>query len=165
MLVEGDAATFEDTVADVRRAGWDLVGGFGGPVGVTEVRYGPVGSTADAAAALLAVLAGAGAVMHVRATADVLDRLLDDLRHVRRVRHVRGVGVRRQSPLSPPALDADAVAILTVLAEGGTLGDAARALGLSRRTADRRLAAARRALGVERTVEAVARARRHGCLR
>jgi hypothetical protein len=37
-------------------------------------------------------------------------------------------------------------------------------LGLARRTADRRLAEARRTLGVSRTTEAIARARRLGWL-
>ena len=56
-----------------------------------------------------------------------------------------------------PALCADGRAILGLLAEGATLGAAAATLHLSRRTADRRLAEARAALRVERTVEAVAR--------
>jgi DNA-binding CsgD family transcriptional regulator len=61
-------------------------------------------------------------------------------------------------PASPtPDLRADARAILGLLAEGVTLGSAATTLGMSRRTADRRVAEARAALHVERTVEAVAR--------
>lgn len=67
----------------------------------------------------------------------------------------------RRDALTP---DADGRAILALLASGRTLGDAAVALALSRRTADRRLALARAALGVERTVEAVARARALGWL-
>ena len=58
----------------------------------------------------------------------------------------------------------DARAILGLLAEGQSLGEAADILGLSRRTADRRLAEGRRALGVERTTEAIARAQRLGWL-
>jgi DNA-binding CsgD family transcriptional regulator len=56
-----------------------------------------------------------------------------------------------------PTLPADGRALLGLLAEGATLGAAAASLGLSRRTADRRLAEARAALNVEHTVEAVAR--------
>jgi DNA-binding NarL/FixJ family response regulator len=59
-------------------------------------------------------------------------------------------------------LDPEARAILGLLAEGHSLGEAAHLLGLARRTADRRLLAARRALGVDRTTEAIARARRLG---
>jgi DNA-binding NarL/FixJ family response regulator len=43
-----------------------------------------------------------------------------------------------------------------------TLGQAATELGLSRRTADRRLAEARLALGARRTTEAVVLARQAG---
>jgi DNA-binding NarL/FixJ family response regulator len=61
-------------------------------------------------------------------------------------------------------MEDDARAILRRLASGQTLGQAAAELGLSRRTADRRLARARRALGADRTVVAVARARRTGLI-
>ena len=61
-------------------------------------------------------------------------------------------------------IDADSRAILALLAEGLTLGEAATELGLSRRTADRRLAAARTALGTNRTTAAIARARALGWL-
>lgn len=64
-----------------------------------------------------------------------------------------------------PVLQPDGRAILGLLAEGSTLGAAAATLGMSRRTADRRLAEARAALQVERTVEAVARLRRPGLFR
>jgi DNA-binding CsgD family transcriptional regulator len=62
------------------------------------------------------------------------------------------------------ALDAEARALISRIAAGATLGQAAHALHLSRRTADRRLAKARRALGVERTVVAIAWAHRLGWL-
>jgi DNA-binding CsgD family transcriptional regulator len=62
------------------------------------------------------------------------------------------------------ALTSDARALLSLLSDGLTLGEASARLGISRRTADRRLADARRALGAERTAEAVARARRAGWL-
>ncbi len=45
--------------------------------------------------------------------------------------------------------------LLRLVAAGLPLGEAARRLNLSRRTADRRLSAARRALGVGTTTEAV----------
>ena len=63
-----------------------------------------------------------------------------------------------------PEVHEDARSILARIASGHTLGAIARDLGLSRRTADRRLADARVALGVERTTEAVARAQRLGWL-
>jgi DNA-binding CsgD family transcriptional regulator len=61
----------------------------------------------------------------------------------------------RHGPI--PVLCTDGRAILGLLAEGATLGAAAATLHMSRRTADRRLAEARAALQVERTVEAVAK--------
>lgn len=60
------------------------------------------------------------------------------------------------------AIDDDGRAILARLAVGRTLGAIARELHLSRRTADRRLADARIALGTQRTTEAVALALRLG---
>jgi len=54
--------------------------------------------------------------------------------------------------------------ILTRIASGWTLGAVARELGLSRRTADRRLASVRAELGAERTTEAIAHAQRLGWL-
>ncbi len=155
IVIEGDDDVFSAAVAEVGHAGWRTVSGFQGQApGSREVRPGVVRPAAAASEALLAVLAGAGAVILGRAPRVVLDRLLDDLRHV------RPVDVRLTAPPSGPELHEDALAILAILAEGRTLGDAASTLGLSRRTADRRLADARRALGVERTVEAVAQARR-----
>jgi DNA-binding CsgD family transcriptional regulator len=67
-------------------------------------------------------------------------------------------------PGAPGTIDDDGRAILVRLAIGRPLGAIARELNLSRRTADRRLAGARAALGVERTTEAVAQALRLGWL-
>jgi DNA-binding NarL/FixJ family response regulator len=159
IVILDDAAAFDAAVVDAGRSGWRITAGFHGPpIRSDEVRVGSVDSAADGAAALLAVLAGAGAIVLARAPIDVLDSLLDDLRHARHVE------VRRTQAARPPSLDQDAVGILAILAQGRTLGDAAATLGLSRRTADRRLGEARRALGVTRTVEAVSRARRLGWL-
>ena len=63
-----------------------------------------------------------------------------------------------------PGIHDDARSILARIAAGRTLGAIAGELGLSRRTADRRLAEARAALGAQRTTEAVARAQRLGWL-
>jgi DNA-binding CsgD family transcriptional regulator len=64
--------------------------------------------------------------------------------------------------IRPRAIDDDGRAILARLAVGRTLGAIAHELHLSRRTADRRLAEARAALGAERTTQAVALAQRLG---
>jgi DNA-binding NarL/FixJ family response regulator len=57
------------------------------------------------------------------------------------------------SPTS--TLTHDEQRVLTLLREGLAIGEAAQALHISRRTADRRLAAARTKLGVGTTAEAV----------
>jgi DNA-binding CsgD family transcriptional regulator len=161
VVIEGPDDAFARAVAEASAAGWRVLHGFDGqaPAGNHVVRAGAVTSAEDAAGALLAVLGGAGAVVHGQAPREVIDPLLDDLRHVGPVEH------RRRLEPSPPILDPDQLEILRMLGEGRRLGDAANALGLSRRTADRRLAGARLALGTERTVEAVAKARRLGWLR
>jgi DNA-binding NarL/FixJ family response regulator len=161
IVVEGSDGAFERAVAEVAAAGWKVVPGFKGSVerSAREIRSGTVTTADDASAALLAVLGGAGLVVHGYAPHEILDRLLDDLRHAGQVDHRRS-----GEETASPSLDEDARAILERLAAGQTLGEAAVELGLSRRTADRRLADARAALGVERTVEAVAKARRLGWL-
>jgi DNA-binding CsgD family transcriptional regulator len=52
--------------------------------------------------------------------------------------------------------------LLELLLTGATIGEAARRLHISRRTADRRLAAARRALDAGTTAEALRAAARLG---
>jgi DNA-binding NarL/FixJ family response regulator len=111
----------------------------------------------DAAArALLAAISGAGLILETTADRATVDRLVDDLRRLGPVDHRVG------EPAAGPNLDPEARAILGLLAEGHSLGEAANLLGLARRTADRRLAAARATFGVERTTEAIAQARRLG---
>ena len=125
------------------------------------VCVGVVDDEASAADALLAALEGAGLVVEARAARAIIDRLVDDLRRLGPVDH-RTVGESTAEPV--PHAPPEAREILALLAEGCSLGEAAAVLGLSRRTADRRLAAARAALGVERTTEAVSQARRLGWL-
>jgi DNA-binding NarL/FixJ family response regulator len=161
IVVEGPETAVRLAVADVRAAGWSIGEGFGGVADrhAKTVRVGPVVTAEDAAAALLAVLGGSGVVIAGQASRDVMDRLLDDLRHCGSVDHRVG------EPPSTPDVAEESRAILARLADGWSLGEAAHDLGLSRRTADRRLAEARRAMGVERTAEAVAKAKRLGWLR
>ena len=116
-------------------------------------------TASDARAALLAAIAGQGIVAHATADRAVIDRLADDLRRLGPVDHRVG------SADDVPAIHDQVRELLGLLAEGHSLGDAAAILGLSRRTADRRLAMARRLLGTDRTTEAVARAAHLGWLR
>jgi DNA-binding CsgD family transcriptional regulator len=78
----------------------------------------------------------------------VIDQLCDDLRRLGDLDH-------RVGPSPVPGLSLEQRALLAQLLAGATLGQAARTLHLSRRTADRRLAAARTALGARSTAEAL----------
>ena len=75
---------------------------------------------------------------------------MDDLRRIGPVDQV----LLGPDPLA--ALDDDQRALLEALATGSSIGEAAAALHLSTRTAERRLATARKALGVRTTAEAIA---------
>lgn len=161
VVVEGSDEAFQVVVDEVRAHGWTIVEGWSSPAPGREirlVRIGRVERRQDAEAALLAALDGAGLIVAARADREVIDRLVDDLRHVGPVEH------RVDEPLATPTVPPDARALLGLLAEGHSLGEAAAILGLSRRTADRRLAMARAALGVERTTAAINQARRRGWL-
>jgi DNA-binding NarL/FixJ family response regulator len=106
-------------------------------------------STADGARrALLAALAGAGLVVSLRLDPVTVDRFLDDLRRLGPVEFVAADDVS-------PTLSVQQRALLARLGEGLTLPEAAAELGLSSRTARRRVAAARRILAVSSTAEAI----------
>lgn len=163
VVVEGPPEAVANAIRELELAGWKTVDGFVRPAAgprdaETAIRTGAVDNAEDAAAALLAALDGAGLVVDARAPREVIDTLVDDLRRLGRVDHRIG------APAPTARLTPEARAILGLLAEGHSLGEAAHLLGLARRTADRRLAEARRSLGVERTTEAIARARRLGWL-
>lgn len=141
--------------AEVSAGGWRLVEGFveGGP---STVCTGRVDGADAAQRAILVAVAGAGVIVEATAAREVLDRLCDDLRHIGALDHRVG------EVADTERLSSEERALLALLLGGLSLGQAARQLNVSRRTADRRLAAARRALGVETSSEAVVVARRMG---
>lgn len=104
-----------------------------------------------AADAVLAAVGGTSLVLLADAPREVIDRLCDDLRRLGDVEHLI-------APAAEPTLSATERELLAALLAGCSLGEAAQALHLSRRTADRRLASARAALGVTTTPAAVRRA-------
>lgn len=140
-----------------RASGSETIAGWLAPRGRVTC-HGDVASDADAVLALRAAVAGASLVIVARATRETIDRLVDDLRRLGPVEHVTA------DVPAPPTVDVQQRRLLRMLAEGWTLGEAATELGLARRTADRRLDAARRALGADRTADALARARQLGWL-
>ena len=133
--------------------GREVVRGFrGAPPGA--LCAGRVTNLADAADVVLAVAGGAGVVVEVdeasalgaAGPAGILaEQLADDLRRFGPVRRVLGGS----------GLDVEALALLDLLRAGRTVGAAAAALHLSRRSAERRLASARDWLGVATNTEAV----------
>lgn len=147
VVVEGSDAAVADAIAEARNAGSTVVSGWQGRPGV--VCTGVVALAEDAAAVLLAVIAGADVVVAGRADREVLDRLCDDLRRFGPLDHRTASTPRREQ------LTREERALADLLLEGNTLGDAARRLNLARRTADRRLASLRRKLGVRTTAEAL----------
>jgi DNA-binding NarL/FixJ family response regulator len=154
IVVEGPRATFEDAVREIEASGARVVRGWWRDSNVVCV--GTVESPEHASDALLAVLAGAGVVVEAKADREIVDRLLDDLRHLGEVEY------RTAVPDRGPDLSRDERSLLELLGQGQTLGEAAKALHLSRRTADRRLAGAREKLGVSSTAEAIVVATRGG---
>lgn len=157
-MLEGGEADVDRAVEQVRAAGWRVEHGFPAhgrrpPPGAGTVRVGVVASEADAAAAVLAAVSGFGVVVAGHAEREVLDRLCDDLRRLGPVDH--RLPVPGRGPSGEDVLPPDERALLGHLAAGLSLGEAAARLHVSRRTADRRLASARRRLGVDSTAEAV----------
>lgn len=148
VVAEG-AGVFADALAELEAQGVRVVSGFRDGAGSEAVCAGAVADSADAEAALLAAVSGSGVLVDATAPREVIDRLCSDLRTFGPVEHRLERRVR-------PALTREQRELVALLAEGLSLGEAAARLHLSRRTADRRLAGARAALGVATTVEAVA---------
>jgi DNA-binding NarL/FixJ family response regulator len=141
---------------ELASGGARVVDGFHRPVaGARILCVGRVATRADAADAVLAAVGGARLVIDCVAPREVVDQLCDDLRRLGRLEH--RVGAPAPSPLG-----SEEQALLALLLGGATLGQAAQALHIARRTADRRLASARAALGVETTPAAMAAAARLG---
>jgi DNA-binding CsgD family transcriptional regulator len=125
--------------------------------GPGTVYAGQVTDERTAQQAVLAALAGAHLVVVAAPAREVTDMLCEDLRRLGTLDHRVGAPATTGAGLSDTER-----ALLERLILGDSLGEAANALHLSRRTADRRLAAARRALGAATTAEALAIAVRMG---
>lgn len=170
---------YETTLAEQRVAfdlvlpGWASRGEPGPPSALDRLgamktlRHGRIASEADAAAVVLTVLGGSSVVGFMDGPGSLVDRLLDDLRHLGSV-EVRGMdGADSAGPsldqrteggwrAEPERLTEEELAALRRLAEGFDRVGAAAALNLSTRTLDRRLASARRKLGASTLAQAVA---------
>lgn len=154
IVVEGgSAALVHDARAELASLGWTIVDDLAVPAQPGALVWSlVVEDDATAALAVLAATEGTGLLVDARADAATVDRLCDDLRRLGHLEHRLGddAGV----------LSAEERGLLDLLSEGAGLGEAARQLHLARRTADRRLAAARAKIGVETTEQAIAAHRR-----
>lgn len=155
LVVEGPRALVRARIAAaLDEAGahdWRIVRGWAAPLRRDRVVCtGWVTTSDDARRALLAAVAGSGLVVGCTADRDTVDRFLDDLRRLGPVEHVDAAPAAPSGPLT----DAER-ALLGLLAEGLTTRQAAAEVGISERTADRRLAVARQRLGVGSTAAAI----------
>jgi DNA-binding NarL/FixJ family response regulator len=153
VVIEGESgAAIRSAVAESDRPpvqSWN-----GGP-GV--LCTGVVETAADARRAVLAALAGSDLVVDCRADREIADAMCDDLRRLGRLDH-------RVMAAPDAVLGNDQRLLLSALAAGRSLSWAAQQLHVSKRTADRRLAAARTSLGAANTAEAIVTATRRGLL-
>jgi DNA-binding NarL/FixJ family response regulator len=160
LALEGDAAagsTVARVIAELQAAGHVAVQPqIDGPAPrraiARTLEVVVVSNREDAAQAVHAALDGCSVLVIGRGDRALLDRLYDDLRRFGRL------AVRSQVPHdTSDGLAPEGRALLELLRDGMTLGEAARTLHVSRRTADRRLAEVRRVMGVDSTLEAIAR--------
>ena len=162
--VVATSAAATSALRRIARAGWHTREGFalaepGWDVSVARlVLYGRVGDQDTAQLAVHAAARGAGLVAIVDPNTEVGRALLADLSRLGPVSDdpevefgVADPGVDATRPLLPP----EQRALLERLANGETIAAAAAAEYLSLRTANRRIAQARDALGVRTTREAV----------
>ena len=155
VLERSRAEDLSAAAAELAADDWPIVHGLRPPVGGQAVCLGTVADGTDAGQAVLAAVAGARLVVDATAPREVIDELCDDLRRLGDVDH-------RFGDSATPRVGADERALLELLLGGATIGEAARRLHISRRTADRRLAAARQALQAGTTAEALRAAARLG---
>ena len=159
LIVASSSAVMETCVERLERSGAAIRRGWerepeAPPDPARLVCVGRVKTSRDAKAALLAVLGGAGIVAVLPDDTALSASFFEDLRRLGQVEVAEEPG---QTQLD--RLDEQQRRLLNLLAEGFSVAAAARRLYLSRRTADRRLAAARAALGVRSNAEAVVLAR------
>ena len=170
VVVQGSEAAFRAAKANLRRQGWHVIHGWNSSIQLAlgapapadpakVVRTGTVANRTDAANAMLTALGGQGILIVARAEKAVIDTLCDDLRRLGPVDFRSG-----DNQDAPPQITDDDRDILRLMLQGVTLGQAAAALHLSRRTLDRRMAQIRRAYKVTRNAQTLTAARRQGDL-
>lgn len=157
-IVSSDESVARAAADALRGEGWSVAWSWQlpeHPWDLSEQRRVCAGSV-DAPDALsdmvLAAVRGAVIVVHCRDEA-LLPSVVDELARVTRTE-------RRDGTPAGPALADEQREILERLSNGATMAETASELFLSMRTTERRLAAARKALGVSTTAEAITAYRR-----
>jgi DNA-binding CsgD family transcriptional regulator len=139
----------------VTRRGWELPEQPWSHRMTKVLCLGQVVDERDAEAALVACARTAGVVVDLSGCPDALGRrFLDDL-----ARLALAPAPGRTPPVTRLPLSAEQRALLELVAEGASVPEAAEQLFLSKRTAERRMASIRTALGVASTAAAVAQLR------
>ena len=188
VLLDGPPDLLPLLAQEASREGWSVVRGWLLPPEPWDSRSrrllcaGEVADEQAASQALLCAVRGTGVLAAVTADESVRRRFEEDLRHLGPVERRRGAGRAGGAGGAEPAgaaeseaddevsrqgsgtgtLDEDQVRLLRLLAEGLSVPEAAKACLLSQRTAERRLSAARRTLGVSSTAEALLEWQRRG---
>ena len=154
VVVHGEQS-LRAVVEALRREGWEVQPGWELEDGGWDARRrrlvftGAIDGPDAAAAALLAASRGAGIVAAAPSSPDLLARFLDDLRRLGRVEY------RPPDRPERPTLTPEQRRLLEELSRGTSMAEAARRLHISKRTAERRLATAKVALGARTTTEAL----------
>ena len=144
----------------VTRHGWQLPEQPWSHRGTKVVCLGAVTDEPTAADALVACARAAGVVVDVGSCPDeLLGPLLDDLGRLALAPVPGRTPPPERLPLTP-----EQRALLELVARGASVPEAAEELFLSHRTAERRMAGIRKALGVPSTAAAVALLRKSGGL-
>jgi DNA-binding CsgD family transcriptional regulator len=155
-FVLAEVGAVADALAAMEEAGASIVRGWQLPDEPWDLARrhiacaGRITTRTDLEDALLAAARGASLVVEGPVPAELSAPLVEDLRRLGVVEHRCSDG-----------LDVEQRRILTLLGEGFSVREAADQLFISRRTADRRLAAARAELGVGTNNEAVVAVARH----
>jgi hypothetical protein len=137
LVVVEDGSAQGALEAELIGAGW-TIGSRGSAITSGTVVSMVVAEPSDAQAAVLLAVGGAGLLVHAVADRSVVDDLVEDLGRIGSVLLIdAGATVR---------LDADTWRLLHAVADGATVGAAARTMHMSIRTANRRLTDAREAL-------------------
>jgi hypothetical protein len=136
LIVVEDDAGYDAACAETAGAGWAMQAP-GGDNGVGILTVMTVADRADAQAAVLLAIGGAGLLIRADAERSLADDLVEDLGRIGPVRLIDSTSAVR--------LDPDTWRLVHALAGGATVAVAARALHMSIRTANRRLTDAKAA--------------------